>query len=156
MMIATYIYFIISIMQGQLENKVAFILFFQGDQLRNKVLKICEGYVVASHFYMYLYSHVLACYILVFSTCYRFHATLYQCPETASERDEMTVAVANRINDLQSVLRTTDDHSLTQLQEIGQEIDTWHTKVYMLRWLAHLVLHCTEEARLFLNQNSCL
>ena len=59
----------------------------------------------------------------------RFHATLYQCPETAPEREEMTVAVANRINDLQSVLRTTEDHSLTQLQEIGQEIDTWQTKV---------------------------
>ena len=41
----------------------------------------------------------------------------------------MTVAVANRINDLQSVLRTTEDHSLTQLQEIGQEVDTWKTKV---------------------------
>ena len=39
------------------------------------------------------------------------------------------MAVANRINDLQSVLRTTEDHSLTQLQEIGQEIDTWQTKV---------------------------
>ena len=60
---------------------------------------------------------------------FRFHATLYQCPETAPEREEMTVAVANRINDLQSVLRTTEDHSLTQLQEIGQEIDTWQTKV---------------------------
>ena len=61
---------------------------------------------------------------------FRFHATLYQCPETAPEREEMTVAVANRINDLQSVLRTTEDHSLTQLQEIGQEINTWQTKVY--------------------------
>ena len=42
----------------------------------------------------------------------------------------MTIAVANRINDLQSVLKTTEDHSLTQLQEIGQEINTWQTKVY--------------------------
>ena len=63
------------------------------------------------------------------TTNYRFHATLYQCPETAPEREEMTVAVANRINDLQSVLRTTEDHSITQLQEVGQEIYTWQTKV---------------------------
>ena len=26
-------------------NKVVFILFFQGDQLRTRVRKICEGYV---------------------------------------------------------------------------------------------------------------
>ena len=48
----------------------------------------------------------------------------------------MTIAVANRINDLQSVLRTTEDHSLTQLQEIGQEIDTWQTKVNTMCILA--------------------
>lgn len=59
----------------------------------------------------------------------RFHATLYQCPETANEREEMSVAVSNRINDLNSVLRTTEDHSVTQLQEIAQELDTWKTKV---------------------------
>jgi len=41
----------------------------------------------------------------------------------------MTVAVANRIHDLQSVLKTTEDHSITQLAEIAQEIDIWQTKV---------------------------
>ena len=61
---------------------------------------------------------------------FRFHATLYQCPETANERAEMSVAVSNRINDLMTVLRTTEDHSITQLQEIALELDTWKTKVY--------------------------
>ena len=60
---------------------------------------------------------------------FRFHATLYQCPETANERAEMSVAVSNRINDLMTVLRTTEDHSITQLQEIALELDTWKTKV---------------------------
>ena len=59
----------------------------------------------------------------------RFHATLYQCPETANERAEMSVAVSNRINDLTTVLRTTEDHSVTQLQEIALQLDTWKTKV---------------------------
>ena len=59
----------------------------------------------------------------------RFHATLYQCPETADERHEMTDAVRNRIADLESVLQTTQDHSSTQLQGIAQEIDTWQQKV---------------------------
>ena len=41
----------------------------------------------------------------------------------------MMAAVNNRIHDLQSVLRTTEDHSVTQLTEVAQEIDVWQTKV---------------------------
>jgi V-type H+-transporting ATPase subunit a len=87
--------------QGQQEYKVVFILFFQGDQLRSRVRKICEA----------------------------FRATLYQCPETAAERQEMGVAVLQRINDLQAVLNTTEQHSITQFTEIAQELGTWQMKV---------------------------
>ncbi len=59
----------------------------------------------------------------------RFRATLYQCPETAAERTQMVVQVQARISDLQSVLHTTEEHSVTQLTEIAQELDTWQTKV---------------------------
>ena len=62
----------------------------------------------------------------------RFRATLYQCPETAAERQNMANAVNNRIADLQTVLRTTEEHSHTQLQEIAQEIDIWQQKVTIL------------------------
>lgn len=41
----------------------------------------------------------------------------------------MSAAVHNRIVDLQAVLRTTQDHSVTQLQEIAQELDVWQQKV---------------------------
>ena len=41
----------------------------------------------------------------------------------------MSKAVNNRINDLMTVLQTTEDHSVTQLQEIALELDTWKTKV---------------------------
>ena len=41
----------------------------------------------------------------------------------------MSVAVSNRINDLLTVLRTTEEHSVIQLQEIALELDTWKTKV---------------------------
>ena len=88
-------------MQGLPEYKVVFILFFQGDQLRTRVRKICEA----------------------------FRATLYQCPETAPERQEMTVAVEQRIVDLQSVLQTTEEHSIIQFTSIAQELDTWQMKV---------------------------
>lgn len=65
--------------------------------------------------------------------CYRFRATLYQCPETSGEREQMTVAVSNRIRDLESVLHTTEEHSITQLQEVAMEIDAWETKVGLFR-----------------------
>ena len=41
----------------------------------------------------------------------------------------MTVAVSNRIRDLESVLHTTEEHSYTQLQEVALDIDKWQTKV---------------------------
>ena len=44
----------------------------------------------------------------------------------------MANAVNNRIADLQTVLRTTEEHSRTQLQEIAQEIDIWQQKVTIL------------------------
>ena len=81
--------------------KVVFILFFQGNQLSSRVKKICEA----------------------------FHATLYQCPEKASERQEMTRAVGQRISDLESVLETTEQHSVTQFTEIAKDLSIWETKV---------------------------
>ena len=54
-------------------NKCVFIVFFQGEQLKIRVKKICEG----------------------------FRATLYPCPETPAERREMAIGVMTRIEDLQ-------------------------------------------------------
>eukprot|EP00731_Ephydatia_muelleri_P014045 Em0007g1355a len=63
---------------GNLVSKCVFILFFQGDQLRTRVKKICEG----------------------------FRATLYECLETQVQRVELRVTVGNRIEDLRKVLVT--------------------------------------------------
>ncbi|XP_034414410.1 V-type proton ATPase 116 kDa subunit a-like isoform X7 [Cyclopterus lumpus] len=58
---------------GDQVHKSVFIIFFQGDQLKNRVKKICEG----------------------------FRASLYPCPETPLERKEMLAGVNSRIDDLQ-------------------------------------------------------
>jgi V-type H+-transporting ATPase subunit a len=94
---------------GAMVYKVVFVLFFQGDALRTRVRKICEG----------------------------FRATLYQCPETPDERREMETAVSNRIVDLENVLQTTQDHSVTQLEEIGQQLDMWQQKVTKVKAIYH-------------------
>ncbi|CAI8046850.1 V-type proton ATPase 116 kDa subunit a1 [Geodia barretti] len=49
----------------------------------------------------------------------------------------MSVAVSNRINDLMTVLRTTEDHSITQLQEIALELDTCRRKVKKIKSIYH-------------------
>uniref|UniRef100_A0A2K5LRL4 V-type proton ATPase subunit a n=1 Tax=Cercocebus atys TaxID=9531 RepID=A0A2K5LRL4_CERAT len=64
---------------GDYVHKSVFIIFFQGDQLKNRVKKICEG----------------------------FRASLYPCPETPQERKEMASGVNTRIDDLQMVCRRT-------------------------------------------------
>eukprot|EP00731_Ephydatia_muelleri_P034535 Em0064g17a len=51
---------------GNLVSKCVFILFFQGDQLRTRVKKICEGSLLCS-----------------------FRATPYECPETQVQRMEL-------------------------------------------------------------------
>jgi len=79
-------------LQGEMVQKHVFVLFFQGEQLRVRVRKICEGWAISS---------LLKCWL---NLCVaRFRATLYQCPESAAERNEMVESVVNRINDLETV-----------------------------------------------------
>ena len=59
-----------------------------------------------------------------------FRATLYQCPETANDRFKMLTDVENRINDLQNVLRTTEDHCNTHLLDIAGRISEWQQMVW--------------------------
>ncbi|KAL5510462.1 hypothetical protein EMCRGX_G006005 [Ephydatia muelleri] len=85
---------------GNLVSKCVFILFFQGDQLRTRVKKICEG----------------------------FRATLYECPETQVQRVELRVTVGNRIEDLRKVLVASNEYSVQKLREIADEIEAWLQK----------------------------
>lgn len=62
-------------LQSDQVYKSVFIIFFQGDQLKTRVKKICEG----------------------------FRATLYPCPEAPADRREMAMGVMTRIEDLNTV-----------------------------------------------------
>ena len=62
-------------MQGEQVYKSVFIIFFQGDQLKMRVKKICEG----------------------------FRATMYPCPEAPTDRREMAMGVKTRLDDLNTV-----------------------------------------------------
>lgn len=91
--------------QGDQVHKSVFIIFFQGDQLKNRVKKICEGYVVQFQLVFLYLCYLLLYYqtLLIMKLFFRFRASLYPCPETPQERKEMAAGVNTRIDDLQMV-----------------------------------------------------
>ena len=74
-----------------------FIAFYQGDQLKSRVKKICEGY----------------------------HASIYPCPEGEKERKETVIGVTARIEDLNTVLRQTKDHRSRVLKAASKHLRNW-------------------------------
>lgn len=89
--------------------KSVFIIFFQGEQLRSRVKKICEG----------------------------FRASLYPCPETPPERREMLGGVIARIEDLNTVLTQTNDHRHRVLVAAAKNIKSWFVKVHKMKAIYH-------------------
>nr|XP_015217360.1 PREDICTED: V-type proton ATPase 116 kDa subunit a isoform 1 [Lepisosteus oculatus] len=100
--------------QGDQVHKSVFIIFFQGDQLKNRVKKICEG----------------------------FRASLYPCPETPQERKEMAAGVNTRIDDLQMVLNQTEDHRQRVLQAAAKTVRVWFIKVRKMKAIYHTLNLC--------------
>ncbi|CAG0900787.1 unnamed protein product, partial [Cyprideis torosa] len=94
---------------GDEVHKCVFIIFFQGEQLKSRVKKICEG----------------------------FRATLYPCPETPAERREMALGVMTRIEDLNTVLGQTTDHRHRVLVAAAKNIRNWFTKVRKIKAIYH-------------------
>ncbi|XP_022793413.1 V-type proton ATPase 116 kDa subunit a-like isoform X2 [Stylophora pistillata] len=94
---------------GHQVKKCVFIAFFQGDQLRSRVMKICEGY----------------------------HASIYPCPNTATERLETATKVDTSIEDLQMVLNETRDHRYGLLTTLAKNISQWFIKVKKIKAIYH-------------------
>lgn len=94
---------------GDEMQKSVFIIFFQGDQLKTRVKKICEG----------------------------FRATLYPCPESQGERREMASGVNTRIEDLKAVLSQTDEHRQRVLSSASNNLRVWFIKVRKLKAIYH-------------------
>ncbi|RNA00785.1 V-type proton ATPase subunit a -like protein, partial [Brachionus plicatilis] len=90
-------------------NKTVFILFFQGEQLKTKVKKICEG----------------------------FKATIYPCPETASERREMGLGVMTRLEELKTVLDQSLNLRKSLLTNAALNVKTWFCRVRKMKAIYH-------------------
>lgn len=94
---------------GDAVLKSVFLIFFQGDNLKTRVKKICDG----------------------------FRATVYQCPEKQAERLEMAAGVLNRIEDLNTVLNQTEEHRRQTLLSASESLRLWLIKVKKLKAIFH-------------------
>ncbi|XP_044137255.1 V-type proton ATPase 116 kDa subunit a [Bufo gargarizans] len=95
-------------------KKNVFIIFYQGDQLKQKIKKICEG----------------------------FKATVYPCPESAAERRNMAADVNTRIEDLNAVITQTESHRQRVLLEAAQNLSSWMIKVKKMKAVYHVLNLC--------------
>ncbi|KJE95104.1 ATPase [Capsaspora owczarzaki ATCC 30864] len=89
--------------------KSVFLVFFQGDQLEARVRKIAEG----------------------------FSATIYPCPQTANERYDLGLQVAQRLQDLESVLKKTRDHRRRVLATVALQISSWSIQIKKIKGIFH-------------------
>lgn len=94
---------------GNIEVKTVFIIFFQGEQLKMKCRKICEG----------------------------LKATIYPCPETQSERKEMLSGVNSRLDELHTVLDQSITLRRSLLINSSSNINTWFCKVKKMKAIYH-------------------
>ncbi|XP_018023918.1 V-type proton ATPase 116 kDa subunit a 1 isoform X3 [Hyalella azteca] len=94
---------------GEQVYKSVFIIFFQGEQLKLRVKKICEG----------------------------FRATMYPCPEAPADRREMAMGVKTRLDDLNTVLSQTQDHRHRVLVSAARNLRSWMLKVWKIKAIYH-------------------
>ncbi|XP_049677586.1 V-type proton ATPase 116 kDa subunit a 4 isoform X2 [Accipiter gentilis] len=95
-------------------KKNVFIIFYQGEQLKQKIKKICDG----------------------------FRAIVYPCPESATERREMLDEVNTRIEDLNTVITQTESHRQRLLHEAAANLWSWGIKVKKIKAIYHILNCC--------------
>ncbi|KAF6776504.1 hypothetical protein AHF37_03983 [Paragonimus kellicotti] len=94
---------------GTKVNKSVFLVFFQGDQLRTRVKKICEG----------------------------FHASISPCPDSQVDRRNMAIEVIGKIEDLETVLTQTKQHRQRILETAAKNLRVWFIKVRKIKAIYH-------------------
>lgn len=94
-------------------QKTVFIIFLQGDQLMQKVLKVCEG----------------------------FHADLYTCPEGSTGRRLMAMEVMTRLEELNIVIKQTQDHLFMLLKEAARYLHLWSVSIMKAKAIYHTLNH---------------
>ncbi|XP_073669247.1 V-type proton ATPase 116 kDa subunit a 1 isoform X2 [Paramisgurnus dabryanus] len=95
-------------------KKDVFIIFVQGDHVREKIRKVCDG----------------------------FHASLYSCPNTMHERKEMSSNIVLRMEDLRMILRRTEEYRAGALIKAADHIYEWNSKVKKMKAIYYTLNLC--------------
>ncbi|XP_034099676.1 V-type proton ATPase 116 kDa subunit a 1 [Drosophila albomicans] len=91
--------------------KTVFVAFFQGEQLKQRIKKVCTGY----------------------------HADVYPCPSSHSERVEMIRDVNTRLEDLKMVLNQSADHRSRVLASAAKHLASWTIMVKKMKAIYHIL-----------------
>ncbi|XP_037960816.1 V-type proton ATPase 116 kDa subunit a1-like [Teleopsis dalmanni] len=94
---------------GHMILKTVFVAFFQGEQLKSRIKKVCSG----------------------------FHASVYPCPSAHAERADMIRDVRVRLEDLKLVLNQTADHRNRVLVAASKKLPVWSIMVKKMKAIYH-------------------
>uniref|UniRef100_A0A8C2CLT6 V-type proton ATPase subunit a n=1 Tax=Cyprinus carpio TaxID=7962 RepID=A0A8C2CLT6_CYPCA len=100
---------------GEISKNVVFLISFWGDQIGQKVQKICD--------------------------CYHCH--LYPHPETDEERADVMDSLRTRIHDLQNVLHRTEDYLKQVLHKASESAHSWVLQVKKMKAIYHILTPCS-------------
>uniref|UniRef100_A0A7N6ABI0 V-type proton ATPase subunit a n=1 Tax=Anabas testudineus TaxID=64144 RepID=A0A7N6ABI0_ANATE len=100
---------------GEISKSVVFLISFWGDQIGQKVQKICD--------------------------CYHCH--LYPHPENDEERADVLDSLRTRIQDLNNVLHRTEDYLRQVLQKASESAYTWVVQVKKMKAIYHILNLCS-------------
>jgi len=115
---------------GSTEAKTVFIIFFQGEQLKLKCRKICDGYYEQDFIKVEKLKNVK-------KNILSYKATVYPCPETQDERREMLTGVELRIAELSTVLDQSLSLRKSLLTNASKHLNTWSFKVKKMKAIFH-------------------
>uniref|UniRef100_A0A4W5JDV9 V-type proton ATPase subunit a n=1 Tax=Hucho hucho TaxID=62062 RepID=A0A4W5JDV9_9TELE len=96
---------------GEISKNVVFLISFWGDQIGQKVQKICD--------------------------CYHCH--LYPHPENDEERADVMESLRTRILDLNNVLHRTEEYLRQGLQKASESAFTWVVQVKKMKAIYHIL-----------------
>ncbi|XP_062870650.1 V-type proton ATPase 116 kDa subunit a 2 isoform X3 [Trichomycterus rosablanca] len=100
---------------GEISKNVVFLISFWGDQIGQKVQKICD--------------------------CYHCH--LYPHPETDEERADIMDSLRTRIQDLHNVLHRTEEYLKQVLQRASESAHSWVLQVKKMKAVYHILSLCS-------------
>ncbi|KAL4636118.1 V-type proton ATPase 116 kDa subunit a [Arapaima gigas] len=100
---------------GEITKSVVFLISFWGDQIGQKVKKICD--------------------------CYHCH--LYPYPNSNEERKEVVEGLRTRIQDLNIVLHRTEEYLKQVLNKASESVYTWVIQVKKMKAIYHILNLCS-------------